>query len=223
VNCEPIFVYNTSVMKNTMDEMTSPIGVEQFTDRFATAVSAATNPLFVAIPTLGIIALHTAPNTLQGLAWWGVVVVGISLAPLLFILRGVRLGRFSDRHVSIRQQRLVPLLFGISCVVAVFVILLLLHASRLLIMTIVALLVGLSIATAITKVWKISFHLIGVAGAVTVLVLVFGPIFLLLLPLLGVTAWARWRVQAHTILQACAGTVLAIVVTVGVFALFTLL
>jgi hypothetical protein len=77
--------------------MDSPI-----TDWVATSISAVTNPLFVAIPTLGIIAIHTAPDPLQGLFWWGVTVVGISLAPLLFIARGVRAGRYSDHHVSVR-------------------------------------------------------------------------------------------------------------------------
>jgi len=184
--------------------------------RLARLISEVANPIFVAPPIFFVIALHTAPNVMQALLWWVVAVVGISAAPLLFILRGVRLGYFSDHHVSIREQRLVPLLFALGCVSFVFVLLLLLHASRPLLATVTAVLTVCIIATGITKYWKISFHLVGMAGAVTILWILFGPLAALLAPLVLLVAWARWRVGAHTPLQALAGTVLAVSVTVGI-------
>lgn len=193
-----------------------------FSYRIATAVSFISSPLFVAIPSFLCIALYTASDPLQGLLWWGIAVLGISLAPLLFIARGVRAGRYSDCHLSLREQRLIPLLFCIGCVVIVFLVLLSLRASHLLMATLTAVIVVLCIATVITVrgKWKISFHLLGIAGAVMALVIVVGPLCLLLSPLVVLTAWARWRVQAHTMSQTCAGAVLAVVVTVVVFRLF---
>jgi hypothetical protein len=216
-------VYNRCVMEKTTDQ-TAPVGTEQFTThRGASAVSSVANPLFVAIPTFLVVALSTAPNPLQGLLWWGITVLGFSLAPLLFIARGVRSGRYSDRHVSLREQRLIPLLFGIGCVVIVFLILLSLRASPPLMATVVAALITSVIATLVTRFWtKISFHLIGIAGTATVFTLLFGIVAVLLYPLVLLVGWARWRVQAHTVLQACAGTVLAVVVTLVVFWLFAL-
>lgn len=188
--------------------------------RVARIISEVANPIFVAPPIFFIIALHTAPDVMQALLWWMVTVVGISAAPLLFILRGVRLGYFSDHHVSIREQRLMPLLFAIGCVGFVFALLLLLHASSPLIATVTAVLTTCTIATVITRYWKISFHLVGMAGAVTVLWILFGPLAVLLAPMVILVAWARWRVGAHTPLQALAGTVLAVSVTVATFWLF---
>ncbi len=188
--------------------------------RLARAISEVANPIFVAPPILLVIAVHTAPHVMQALLWWVVAVVGISAAPLLFILRGVRLGYFSDHHVSIREQRLMPLLFALGCVSFVFVLLLLLHASRHLLATVTAVLAACTIATVITRYWKISFHLVGMAGAMTILWILFGPLAAFLAPLVLLVAWARWRVGAHTPLQALAGTALAIGVTVGTCWLF---
>jgi len=72
----------------------------------------------------------------------------------------------------------------------------------------------------ITRYWKISLHLVGIAGAVTAFVLLFGPRLLWLTPLVVLVGWARFQVRAHTILQAMAGTALAVSVTVSIFWLF---
>ena len=186
-------------------------------EKLAHGISAVSNPMFVAFPTFLIIAVATAPDLPRALLWWAVTVIGISVAPLLFIRRGVRLGHYSDHHVSIREQRFIPLLFGVGCVGIVFVLLLLLQTSRPLIATVTAVIVVLVLSTIITRYWKISLHLVGVAGAVTVCVLMFGPLCLLLSPLVVLVGWARWQVRAHTLLQALAGTVLAVSVTLAIF------
>ena len=188
--------------------------------RLAHIISEVANPIFVAPLIFFAIAVRTAPDIQHALLWWVITVVGISAAPLLFILRGVRLGHLSDHHVSIREQRLVPLLFALGCVICVFIILLLLHASYPLLATVIAVLTTGIIGTVITRYWKISFHLVGMAGAVTVLWILFGPLAALLTPTVPLVAWARWRVGAHTPLQALAGTVLAMSVTLGTCWLF---
>jgi hypothetical protein len=187
--------------------------------RLARDISEISNPLFVALPTFLVIALASAPNVLQALLWWIVAVAGISVTPYLFVRRGVRKGRYSDHHVSKREQRFVPLVLGTTATAIAFVLLIALHASRVLIATMIAVIVVLIIATAITHYWKwkISLHLVGVAGAVTVVVLTFGPLWLLLSPLVAMVAWARWKVGAHTLLQAVAGMVLAVGATVFIF------
>ncbi|GHO78935.1 hypothetical protein KSD_67060 [Ktedonobacter sp. SOSP1-85] len=188
--------------------------------RLAQIVSSVTNPLYIALPTFLLVALATAPSVERALLWWLVTSLGITLAPLLFIWRGVRLGHYSDHHVSVREQRFVPLLFGVLCMGTVFVLLLVLGASRALLATVTGGLVAGAIATIITRRWKISLHLVGMAGAVTTFGLVLGALYFCLAPLVVLVAWARWKVYAHTIAQACAGTVLAVVVALIIFWLF---
>ena len=185
--------------------MTRTIKEESHTDRpeargkrLAQGISALSNPLYLALPTFLVIALASAPDVLHALLWWFVAALGIGLAPLLFVLRGVRRGDYSDAHVSLREQRFVPLLFGIGSVALTFVLLVLLDASRVLLATVTAVIVVLVIATIITRAWKISLHLVGAAGAVTVCVLLFGPWYVLLSLLVVLIGWARWRVNANT-------------------------
>lgn len=198
------------------------IATKSDSSRIALLISNVMNPLFVAVPTFLLIALRTAPNVAQALLWWAVTVVGLSATPLFFILSGVRQGTFTDPDLSQREQRIIPLLFGLLCTAAVFLALFFLHADRRVIAAIVAVLIGGVITLLITRYWKISLHLVGVAGSTTVLTLVYGPIFLLLTPLVVLVGWARWRVQAHTPLQAVAGAALATFITVATFALFRL-
>lgn len=59
--------------------------------------------------------------------------------------------------------------------------------------------------------WKVSLHLRGIAGSVTVLVLLFGPVLLVLTPLVALVVWARGRVGVRRLVQA----VVASLPTVG--------
>lgn len=197
--------------------MKKPLKEYRDGERLAQIVSNVTNPLFVALPTFLLIALSTSPDTPHALLWWAIIAAGVSIAPLLFVRRGVRRGKYSDHHVSIREQRFVPLLFGLGCMLIVFLLLFLLAASRALITAVIAVIVTCILALIITRYSKISLHLVGMAGAVTVCVLLYGPLCLLLTPLVLLVGWARWRVQAHTIGQAIAGTILAVSVTVLLF------
>ena len=191
--------------------------------RTAQSISHIANPLFVAIPTFLLVALKTAPSISQAFLWWGVIVIGISVAPFLFVWRGVRRGNFTDSLLSMREQRIGPMLFGLACASAVFLALYLLGASRALMVTILTILVGGMITLLITRYWKISLHLVGMTGSVTVLTLVYGPLFLLLSPLIPLIGWARWYVHAHTFFQALAGSTLAVSITLTLFWLFGLL
>lgn len=152
--------------------------------------------------------------------WWIVAVLGISVAPFLFIRHGVRRGHYSDHLISRREQRLIPLLFVIGCMTISFALLYFLGASHLLVATMTAVIVACSISLLITRYWKISLHLVGIAGAVTVCVLMFGVLFLLLAPLVAIVAWARWQGGAHTLLQAAVGAALAVGVTMTIFWMF---
>ena len=85
--------------------------------------------------------------------------------------------------------------------------------------TVASVVIGVVIAMAITHAlrWKVNLHLGGIAGSVTVFGLLFGPLLLVLTPLVALVGWARWWVGAHTVAQAVVATVLSVVITVGTF------
>lgn len=185
--------------------------------RLARLLSEIAHPLLVTLPTFLPLAFLTAPTLLQGLVWGAVTTCGFSLLPGLLILSGVKRGTYTDHLLSVRSQRLRPLFFSILCMATAWGILLLLQASRPLLATVTAVLIVVASGTAITCIWKISFHLIALTGCLTTYTLLFGPIMLLLAPCLLLVGWARWYVRAHTLAQACAGMLLALVGTVLVF------
>jgi hypothetical protein len=47
--------------------------------------------------------------------------------------------------------------------------------------------------------------------------LLFGPLLLVLSPLVALISWPRWQVGAHTAAQAMVATVLAMGISVGTF------
>lgn len=169
------------------------------------------NPFYVAVPLFLILALVSAPDVAHALLWWVIAAAGISLIPYGFILYGMRKGHYTDHFVSKREQRLIPLLVGVMCMSGSCLVLFLLHA-RIILIAVTAVVVILLIATTITHFaqWKISLHLVGIAGAVTLLCLLFGPALLAGTPLIVLVGWARWKVGAHTPLQAVAGTCLSV-------------
>jgi hypothetical protein len=190
-------------------------------ERLAYWLSQITSPFVVGLATLGYVSLSTAPAVTDGLVWLAVIGVGMSV-PFLFIWWGVKKGNFTDIHVSRRSQRLLPLLVGLVCICGMLAGLILLHASHALVATLVAVLISFSVATGITQLakYKISFHIGSAAGAVTVCCLLASPVFLVLSPLVVLIAWARWKLEAHSPLQALCGAALAVVVTVTTFWLF---
>jgi hypothetical protein len=82
-----------------------------------------------------------------------------------------------------------------------FVLLAVLQASLALIATASAVIAACSLFLLITRYWKISLHLVGTAGPLTVFVLLSGPRCLWLSPLVAVVRWARWRLHTHTLWQ----------------------
>ena len=193
-------------------------------DHFAYWLSQITSPFVVGLGVFGYVSLSTASTVTEGLQWLTVIGVGL-LAPFGYIWWSVKTGKLTDLHVSRRSQRLVPLLVGLMALGGMLAGLLLLSASRPLVATLVAVVVSFASATLITNVakYKISLHIDSAAGAVTVCCLLASPVFLALTPLVVLIAWARWKLEAHSPLQAICGAALAVAVTVTTFWLFGLL
>ena len=83
----------------------------------------------------------------------------------------------------------------------------------------VAVLVTVAVATAITLVWKISFHTAVVAAAASVLTLLGGSWWALSWLAVPVVGWARIVLRAHTVAQVVAGLVVGAGVTTAVLLL----
>jgi hypothetical protein len=198
---------------------------ETTAEKIAHRISVVGNPLFVALPLFLFVAWKTAPDLPRALLWWIITSAGVTGIPFFFIRRGVRKGTYTDDHVSIREQRFIPLSVGLGSMILVFLLLILLGAALPYLASLTSSLVSLALVLAITQLvrYKVSLHMVGITGSVTLCSLLFSPWFLLLSPLVILLGWARWQVRAHTVLQACAGFFLAIAVTWATLWLFRVL
>jgi hypothetical protein len=173
-------------------------------------------------PTVAVLVLlvawHSTPTVFEALRWGALTALFVSVLPFLYILRGVRRGGLTDHHVGVRQQRTVPLLVGVASMLVGLILLGLWDAPRDLVALVAAAAAGLGVALLVTLVWKLSIHAAVVAGAVAVLVLVYGAPLLLLAPLVPLVCWARIAVRDHTPAQTVAGGVLGATVAAVIFA-----
>ena len=187
--------------------------------RLARAVTEVFAPVPTVAALLVVMAWHTAATTADAVRWGLVAVLFASAIPFAYIISGVRRRRFSDHHVSVREQRPIVLLVGIVSVLVGVVLLVLLGAPRELVALVGAMAVGLMSSMAVTLFWKISVHAAVTAGAVVVLVVVFGPPLLLLGLVVALVAWARVAIGDHTPAQAVAGIILGATVAGTAFPL----
>jgi membrane-associated phospholipid phosphatase len=67
--------------------------------------------------------------------------------------------------------------------------------------------------------WKVSLHTAAASGTAAILVLSFGPLFILALPPIVLVAWSRIRLGDHTPAQTLAGAALGGLVATAVFIL----
>ncbi|MEU8295958.1 phosphatase PAP2 family protein [Micromonospora sp. NPDC048909] len=186
--------------------------------RLARLVTELTAPAVLVSVLMLIIGWHSARGGAHGLAWGLLATVFVSGIPFAYILGGVRRGRFTDHHVGLREQRRVPLLFGLCSVAAGLALLAALGAPRPMLALAAAGVVGLVVAVTVSHWWKMSIHSAVAAGTVVVLVLTFGARLLVTAPLMALVGWSRVRLGDHTTTQVVAGGLVGGLVTGVVFA-----
>ena len=177
--------------------------------RIAWGISVLFSPFLVPIATaVGVIQKHAAPQ--NALRWLVIVVLFVTVLPVLSIAVMVRYAKVSDLHLHNREERLLPLCCTLVSMVVGTVLLHQLGAAREIVWVGIAYIVNSVIFSAITPIWKISFHSSVATGCVTVLVMLVNPQFGWLFLLIPLIAWARVYRKRHTLLQTVVGAVLAV-------------
>jgi len=187
--------------------------------RLARLLTELLAPAPTAAMLLVAVSWHSATTASEALRWALLSALFAAAVPFLYILRGVRRRRLTDIHVYRREQRPRVLLVGIGSVVVGFALLAVLGAPRDLVALVGAMAVGLATSALVTLFWKISVHTAVNAGAVAILVLVFGEGLLVVTPLVALVGWARVQVGDHSPAQVVVGAALGAAVAAGVFPL----
>ena len=192
--------------------------------KIADTISIFTNPPIITIPLFLLICIILAcdgtPFT-SGFSFdWNqfiitelISLIFASILPMAIILHWAK-KLDTDKDISNREDRFIPLIVGVVSYLIGFIIALILGVSNFLTVLILCYTVNTFIVMLITSKWKISIHTTGLTGPVAALIMLLGPIgaiFGLIYPLL---IWSRFTLKKHTMIQAIAGGVFGFVMTV---------
>lgn len=183
-------------------------------------VSDIFSPLL--IPTYGMIMavtltiLRILPINARITATIGIAFI-TALIPFSFIMLLMRIGKVSDRSISDRRQRSVPLLAMILCYAGAAAYISAIHAPAWLVMFFVGATVTSAISLAITLRWKISGHTAASAGLAGIVfwfaendIIDPHPLMWVSLSILivGIVGWSRLVLRRHNLGQITAGAAL---------------
>jgi membrane-associated phospholipid phosphatase len=187
--------------------------------RIARYVSNLLTPAVISLPSVVLVALYRTQNPTLALYYACITLFFLSFGPLVYILIGVRLGKFSDTDVSRRSERKGPFLFSIASVLAGLIILQLTNGPKNL-QTLLIITAASGVIMMITTLWwKISIHASSLAGAVTMLTVLYGAIVLPAFLLVVLVSWSRVVLRRHTVAQVLAGSLVSIALATAILLL----
>lgn len=188
--------------------------------RLAKIVTEVLSPAVIVVLLPFAVAWNaTGHAVVPTIAWSVVVAVFYSVFPMAFIVRGARRGKWDGHWVRERERRFVPLMMCLVSALVGLVILLVWDAPRDVVALAWSMVTVLIACVVITKWWKVSLHATVAGGAVATVVLIYGWVMAVLVPLVALVAWARVRVADHTTAQVVVGAILGPVVGGVVFIL----
>lgn len=197
--------------------MTATATARPTQSRTARLVTDCLDPKTWIIADTILIGWHT--GRFGGIGWGLLGCLFAAIIPVAFIKHGVRRGRWADRHLGQRQQRLLVMFFIIASVATGITLMWAFRAPQPMIALIAAMLTTLAALLAITPAWKISVHAAVASGSVAMLALAYGPWALLAYVLVAVVGWSRVALRDHTLAQVLAGTAAGAAVAGVTFAL----
>ena len=137
--------------------------------------------------------------------WAATILVAVILVPILFILHLRRKGEIADLDLSVRDQRIRPILATLAGSTIAWLAMDLGAAPRLLAALCVAAWTQTAIVLSVTLRWKISVHSMAAAGTAVMIWNLFGYVAAPVVAGVPLVAWSRVRLGRHTVAQTVAG------------------
>jgi hypothetical protein len=134
-----------------------------------------------------------------------------------FFIMGLfrRLGKMTAYDAPIRQERTAPYFITVAFYFVGVVLLKMVDASFFVWGLMWCYAINTTILALVNLFWKVSAHVMGIAGPLVALGFVFGKYIVPVFLLVGLAAWARVTVKAHTVPQVIVGALMGIVLTAG--------
>lgn len=190
--------------------------------RLAKLTSHILNPFLVSLVIILLLSFEATSSVGEAIKW-AAILFGVSILPVfLVVIYLLRKDRLESFFINIREQRHKIYILASVCVLATCFTLYYLKAPLVLVAAVVAGLSSVIVFMGVNLIWKISIHTAFVAASVTILTIMYGSVGAFTLALLPPTAWARTKLEHHSLAQALAGALLASLIVGLVFYLFGL-
>lgn len=193
--------------------------------KIAENISTLTNPPIICIPLFLVICL-TLSFTGDGFDISKFVTLEIvslifaSILPMAIILFWAKKLN-TDKDISNRSDRYMPLIVGIVSYFIGFLICLIFNLDNFLTCLLLCYSVNTGVVLLITTKWKISVHTTGLSGPNGALILLLGPFGALIGILYPIIIWSRVLLEKHTLAQAISGGVQGYFLTILEMYLFS--
>jgi membrane-associated phospholipid phosphatase len=177
----------------------------------AQTISHIFHPLLVVIPTMLASMWWFGATPAQALGWTLVAALMVNLPVLLVIEYGVRFKHYSDRSISIRQER--PSIFAAGAVFFILLLILLwaFEGPRVLLASLLAALAATLLAAGLNRLTKVSLHSVAMAGCAAVFWAMTPALGLLMAVFSILVGWSRFQLGHHTPAQILIGWTVAVV------------
>ena len=186
--------------------------------KIAETISTITQPPIITIPLFLIICMvlsfeNGTFSLSKFLTLELISLVFTSLLPMAIILLWAKRIN-TDRDISNREDRFVPLVIGIVSYFIGVLVSLMLNADNFLTLLLLCYAVNTGVVLLITFKWKISVHTTGISGPIAALILLLGPIGAVFGVIYPIVIWSRVLLKKHTLAQAICGGVQGFILTV---------
>ncbi len=192
-----------------VSEQIVPIVPPRWHYRLAVWISRLFSPPLVASVALSI-PLLTQLNR-SNLAWYILTLTLMILLPAGYLAYLHHRGQITDLDVYVRQQRIRPYLFSMTCSLITFSLLKTAQAPSLLQIIAAAAIMETSGLFLVNLKWKISAHAAATAGFSSLGFWLGGVYALPLFVFIPIVAWSRVHLKRHTLSQTIAGSLLGVI------------
>ncbi len=192
-------------------------------NRIANLTPNIFSPFLIGLILILVVSFEATVSVVDAIKW-SLILTALSILPIfLFSVYLVRHNRLDSVFANVRQQRtriyaLAVILAGVSCIILLF-----LKAPLILLALFVAAFSANVIFMGVNFWWKISLHTAFITAAVTVLFILYGFMATASIVLVPLVAWARIKLEHHSLAQVVSAALLSTSILVVVFYFFGLI
>jgi hypothetical protein len=180
-------------------------------------ISRFSNPTILSVLMLLAVLFAKADRLYDLVRWSLILIVLLVVLPLLYVFFRVKRNQdvrrtYPGLTLFLKRHPRDILLLGLICGVPCSLILRYMDAPPIMMDTMTALLVIAVLIAFMNLFYRASFHLAAITTLVYMAVIIWGNLFLVLVLIIPVVAWAKFKLKDHTPLQLMIGFILAILV-----------